>query len=91
VILADTSYVSSNADAATFLKNAQIPVRYLASPVIHVKSMIVDGTSAYLGSENFSYTSLDKNREVGLITNQADVIGTMKGTFEGDWSNATAF
>ena len=66
-----------------------IPVRSLRSPKLHVKAIVADGTTAYLGSENLSTTSLDSNREVGLITTDAEVIRQMSATFAGDWAQAS--
>jgi phosphatidylserine/phosphatidylglycerophosphate/cardiolipin synthase-like enzyme len=91
VLLADAGWITANTAAATFLKQNGIPVRYLISPEVHVKAMAVDGQRAYLGSENLSYTSLNKNREVGVIAFEPDVLQTMSSTFEKDWAAATAF
>jgi phosphatidylserine/phosphatidylglycerophosphate/cardiolipin synthase-like enzyme len=60
-------------------------------PAIHVKAIAVDGARAYLGSENLSWTSLNENREVGLIAYEPDVLQTMGVTFEKDWAAATPF
>ena len=54
-----------------------------------VKAIVVDGTRAYFGSENLSSTSLSKNREVGLIATEPDVLKLMAETFEKDWAAAT--
>jgi phosphatidylserine/phosphatidylglycerophosphate/cardiolipin synthase-like enzyme len=91
VLLADPGWITANTDAASFLKGKRIPVRHLATPHVHVKSIIVDGVRAYAGSENLSYTSLSKNREVGLELGEADAVASMKATFEKDWAAATAF
>jgi cardiolipin synthase A/B len=77
-------------EAAKVLNAAAIPVRQLQSPTVHVKAIVVDGKRAYLGSENLSYTSLAKNREVGIITEQDDVAASMQKTFEADWQLAQA-
>jgi cardiolipin synthase A/B len=89
VLLAAPGWVAANAVAAASLKQSGIPVRVLVSPGVHVKAMTVDGQRAYLGSENLSHTSLDKNREVGLIAIEGDVIRTLSSTFEKDWTAAT--
>lgn len=91
VILADAGWISANAAAATFLTQNGIAARYLGSPAIHVKAIAVDGARAYLGSENLSWTSLNKNREVGLIAYEPDVLQTMTATFDEDWAAATPF
>jgi cardiolipin synthase len=93
VIIADTGFVSSNANVETFLTGASIPGKTLAYPMVHVKSILVDGARAYLGSENLSWTSLTKNREVGveLVAANGENVARMEATFEKDWGNATTF
>lgn len=85
-ILAEASWISANADAAAFLKAHGIEARTI--PHCHVKAIIADGDRAYVGSENLSYTSLVKNREVGVVLTEAPAVGVMAGTFEKDWSAA---
>ena len=91
VILADTTWIDTNADAAAFLAQNQIPAKYLVTPKVHVKAMAIDGKRAYLGSVNLSYTSLSKNREVGVIAYEPAILATMTSTFEQDWAQATPF
>jgi phosphatidylserine/phosphatidylglycerophosphate/cardiolipin synthase-like enzyme len=87
VLLADPSWIDANASAATFLKNLNVPVKWM--PHLHTKAIIADGTSAYVGSENLSQTSLDKNREVGVIVVEESSVAPMKTTFEKDWAIGT--
>jgi cardiolipin synthase A/B len=91
VILADPGWVAANRDAAAFLAHHRIPVRFLWRPAVHVKAILVDGQRAYLGSENLSYTSLSKNREIGLIASEVPVLETMASTFASDWARAVPF
>ncbi len=91
VLLADPSWISANTDAAAWLAARNIPARRLAMPYLHVKSIIADGARAYAGSENLSWTSLSKNREVGLLLDEADAIARMNATFEKDWAAGSAF
>jgi phosphatidylserine/phosphatidylglycerophosphate/cardiolipin synthase-like enzyme len=88
-ILADPSWVSANTEAAAFLKQNGIEARY--APHVHVKAVTVDGKAAYVGSENLSYTSLAKNREIGLVVLEQQNVDTIKATFEKDWATATPF
>ena len=48
------------------LATSGVRVRYLAAPYLHAK-LIVGPTEAFLGSENFTWTSLNRNREVGIL------------------------
>jgi cardiolipin synthase A/B len=91
VVLADPNWIEANTGAATFLAESGISARYLHSPGVHVKAMLVDDARAYLGSINLSWTSLDKNREVGVIATERAGLDTVRSTFETDWSAATPF
>ena len=56
---------------------------------IHAKMVLADyGTSAaqaYLGSENFSVTSLDKNRELGVLLTDGSMLSSLENIFQSDW------
>lgn len=58
---------------------------------IHGKVIEADyGTSharVFIGSENFSSTSLNRNRELGLITASQKVMSSIAGTFAADYRN----
>ena len=60
-------------------------------PHLHTKVIVADGALAYLGSENLSGTSLDHNREVGVIVTDPVSIMPLATTFETDWAAGTAF
>jgi cardiolipin synthase len=51
---------------------------------IHAKVIDVDGARAFVGSENFSTASLDYNRELGIITSSASVLGPLNSDLSGD-------
>jgi cardiolipin synthase A/B len=51
---------------------------------IHAKVVDVDGARAFIGSENFSTSSLDDNRELGVLTSSASVIGPLNSTLLSD-------
>jgi len=89
VMIADVGFVSANADAATFLKGLGVAPRYI--PHLHTKVIVADGARAYIGSENLSQTSLDHNREVGLVVTDLSSIAPLTSTFEHDWNLGTEF
>jgi cardiolipin synthase A/B len=75
-----------------------VQIRYYKSPsgfYIHGKVIEADyGTPAgriFVGSENFSSTSLNHNRELGLIISAPAVLASMAKTFAGDFSRGTAW
>lgn len=88
-MLADSSWITANADAATYLKNLGVEVKHI--PHLHTKVLVADGKQAYVGSENLSYTSLDKNREVGVIVTEQSSLDPLTQTFEKDWAAGTDF
>jgi len=89
VMIADVGFVSSNAAAATYLKGLGLDPRQI--PHLHTKVIVADGSNAYVGSENLSQTSLDHNREVGVVVTDASSIAPLTATFEKDWAISTEF
>jgi cardiolipin synthase len=75
-----------------------VQIRYYKSPsgfYIHGKVIEADyGTPAariFIGSENFSSTSLNDNRELGLIITTPAVLASMATTFAGDFRHGIAW
>jgi phosphatidylserine/phosphatidylglycerophosphate/cardiolipin synthase-like enzyme len=61
-----------------------------ATLYIHAK-MILTPARAFLGSQNFSDTSMDKNRELGLIVSDATIRASLSRTFNADYAHAPAY
>jgi cardiolipin synthase A/B len=59
-----------------------VKVNLVKSPYIHAKIIVSDNSTAFIGSENFSPTSLDHNRELGILTQDPGVIGQLTTSFE---------
>ena len=74
------------ADERSLVRASGGYIGFLASPDVHAKVVIVDGQRAFVGSQNFTATSLDQNREVGIIVANPDVLRRLLRTFEADWS-----
>jgi phosphatidylserine/phosphatidylglycerophosphate/cardiolipin synthase-like enzyme len=51
---------------------------------IHAKAIDVDGATSFIGSENFSTASLGYNRELGIITSSAGVVGPLSTVLSSD-------
>ncbi len=78
------------------LAKAGVKISYYSSPsgfYIHGKVVEADyGTHharAFIGSENFSSTSLHRNRELGLVTADPAVLASIARTFSGDFRRGT--
>jgi phosphatidylserine/phosphatidylglycerophosphate/cardiolipin synthase-like enzyme len=62
-------------------------VETVSSLNLHAKTIIVDQTRAYVGSENMSANSLDNNRELGIIVQDPAVISGLSAACAKDWAN----
>ena len=72
------TYSSSWASAFDDLVDAGVRVGTYSSDAslyIHAKVIVADGTTAFVGSQNFSVSSLDYNRELGIITDDPALVG----------------
>lgn len=63
-------------------------VRVLKSPYIHAKMILIDKKYLVLWSMNISSTSLDKNREIGIIITDPHVIEKFLEQFGADWEKS---
>lgn len=70
------------------LRANRATIKVLATPDLHAKLVVVDGKQLYLGSVNLTAASLDKNREVGVLTETAAVVTRAQATFEADFTKA---
>ena len=86
LIIADPSSIDVNKSAIEELKKHAVETKILTSPFIHAKAIIVDGEVAYVGSINFSSTSFDKNREVGVIISSKNAVTQLRDTFFQDFN-----
>jgi phosphatidylserine/phosphatidylglycerophosphate/cardiolipin synthase-like enzyme len=92
VMTYDSSYASNFAKLTA--AGAQISTYSSdATPYIHAKAIVADyGTptaSGFVGSENFSEASLEKNRELGLALTDAAILTSIHGTLTEDFRGGT--
>jgi phosphatidylserine/phosphatidylglycerophosphate/cardiolipin synthase-like enzyme len=73
--------------AAVWLARHGVAVRTLVSPYVHAKMILVDGQEAFVGSENLSTQSLDRNREVGVLV-RGTKLRRLESIFHDDWKRA---
>jgi phosphatidylserine/phosphatidylglycerophosphate/cardiolipin synthase-like enzyme len=62
-----------------------------AALYIHAKAIVADDRTAFVGSQNFSWTSLERNRELGVVTADPSIVATLSRVLAGDFAGATAF
>lgn len=62
-----------------------VQIRVLHDPYVHSKVLIIDGESALVGSQNYSYTSLELNREVGIVLSEPVNLQRVVSVYSRDW------
>lgn len=79
---------STTSAGVNTIRSAGVKVRIMSSPYVHAKAIIADGARLFIGSENISTTSLDRNREMGIVLRSKPLAGVVESTFNGDWSGS---
>jgi cardiolipin synthase len=83
--------VSPSADFAAeveVLTASGVDIRLSNSLYIHAKLIVADGERAFIGSQNLSATSLDQNRELGIIVDDPVNLSRLTRTFAIDFRAA---
>jgi cardiolipin synthase A/B len=63
-----------------------VEVRRLAGLRLHVRAMVRDGRTAFVGSQSLRRLELDGRREVGVIVNDTRIARRLTAVFEKDWA-----
>jgi phosphatidylserine/phosphatidylglycerophosphate/cardiolipin synthase-like enzyme len=63
-----------------------IRVQKMPSMRLHVRAIIRDGDTVFVGSQSLRALELDARREVGLIARDPAVVKRIQETFEEDWA-----
>jgi phosphatidylserine/phosphatidylglycerophosphate/cardiolipin synthase-like enzyme len=79
--LREMAAVGAEGHVAPYPSSSQIPY-------IHAKVIVVDHHLAFLGSENFSFTSLTKSRETGVVFSNQTAIQQLEAYFDKDWKSS---
>jgi cardiolipin synthase A/B len=78
----------SNSQGISTIKQGGVQVKEDSQLYMHAKIIVVDGQKAFVGSENISTASLDRNRELGVLIADSNVINTLQQTFQQDWGTS---
>jgi phosphatidylserine/phosphatidylglycerophosphate/cardiolipin synthase-like enzyme len=65
--------------------DAPLPVKKLGNFRLHTRTIIRDGSQAFVGSQSLRNAELDSRREVGLIIRDTKIVRKLMDTFESDW------
>lgn len=66
-------------------RGGDLRVQKMPGMRLHVRAMVRDGDTAFVGSQSLRALELDARREVGLITKDPKVVKPLLETFETDW------
>lgn len=75
-----------NSKERAALAAAGVQVHLVNRVYIHAKMLLADGERAYIGSQNFTATSLDQNRELGLILDDPVALSRLERNFANDFA-----
>jgi len=82
--------VDRNQEGRDLLNANGVKAKCVKVPYIHAKMILADygatGAKVFVGSENFSWTSLNLNRELGIIVTEKEIMDRLHATFEMDWT-----
>jgi len=68
-------------------KNGAMPVRRLAGRM-HLRAILRDGDSAFVGSQSLRRLELDARREIGIVFQHKPIVKRMEAIFESDWNKS---
>jgi phosphatidylserine/phosphatidylglycerophosphate/cardiolipin synthase-like enzyme len=67
---------------------AGVETRKLPGLRLHVRAMVRDANSAFIGSQSLRKLELDGRREVGVIVNDSRIAKKLQAVFDADWEKA---
>lgn len=88
-LVPDPAWISASTQDAMWYASAGVPVKYFKQYDLHAKLIIADNI-AMIGSENYTYTSLNQNREIGMLVTEQTPMAAAKAQFEADWNVGVA-
>jgi phosphatidylserine/phosphatidylglycerophosphate/cardiolipin synthase-like enzyme len=71
-------------------KGHEIEAEPLAGKRQHVRSIVCDGRSVFLGSQSLRRLELDGRREIGVVVRDRKVVRAISDVFEADWAKTRA-
>ena len=74
IIFPELSDIASNTESYNIFEDAWVSIYTMDKPKLHAKALLIDEKYLYLGSINFSYYSIEENREIWLIIINPEII-----------------
>ncbi len=89
VVLSDASASNDQTQSVALLKQHHVLIKQLSKPYVHGKAIVVDGKTAFIGSQNFTTNSLINNRELGLLFSPASEVKKVADSIAADFAAGT--
>lgn len=89
-VIVDTYYLNESRELLSSLAedpNIQVKYANLGFSTYHVKSVVADGERAYVGSANWSNTSMSSRRELGVYFEDTTLASALETMFKADWES----
>ncbi len=74
IIFPELKDIASNKESQDIFKTAWVTVNTMKKPKLHAKAMLIDDSYLYIWSINFSYYSIEKNREIWVLITNPEII-----------------
>jgi len=87
-LIVDEAMDDGTQEIAAELHASGVEIRLAGTLYIHAKLMVIDGAQAVVGSQNFTSTSLDENRELAIVATDGLILDRCAAIFERDWQRA---
>jgi cardiolipin synthase len=87
-VILPSSINSEDQRDVAYLRSHGVQVRLMPKKPLYMHAKMIAGKAlAFIGSENFTQTSLEDNREMGLLLNGTD-LRKLQAQFDRDWARA---
>ncbi len=84
IIFPELDQISSNQESYDIFTKAGVTVHTMKKPKLHAKAMLIDKKYLYLWSINFSYYSIEENREIWVIITNPEIIDKFLWVYKSD-------
>ncbi len=88
-IIVPASVSSTDVKNLKELSKSGVKIKYMNPEKIYIHAKAIIGAKeVFIGSENFTKSSLNKNREIGIIIKKHQIISRIRDKFDRDWKKA---
>jgi phosphatidylserine/phosphatidylglycerophosphate/cardiolipin synthase-like enzyme len=89
IVLSNITPTPLQTTAVATLKMHKVSIVQVANPYVHAKALVADGAVAYVGSANFTASSMTSNRELGVIFSTAGEVAKVSSTISTDFASGS--